>query len=339
MRHVANTTSLRPMRGPMRGPHGQWLDPPPEPEPPDPPDASSEGRLAGSVNRDRAPVTAGGLVIRRPSPLPRTQVAPAAEPPIPRRRTQVTMVTDGEADPPGSAPSSRHRMKYGPTSPELGQQDSVLGNPAAQSMAQRTLQRRLLHEHAKRAEDRAQAAIEQSCAALELISRSLENVRAAFTEAKRARDRFHDLLSESSPSRKRVRRHASASNPSVYMAGHQRRLRSGVLASEERREAQPSQVSTAQQTPKGVRCTLDTHRTPVHERVESQRPLSSRRPSGEELGNTRSSAPFPFVRTGQVFALCNPTTGPPAVNQTNSWRAGQLARPVRSPVGLWASRP
>ena len=315
MHHTAKTTRLRPVRGPVRGPHGQRPDPPPEPEPPDPPDIGSEGQLAHSVDYDRAPVTTGGLVIREPSPRPRPQVSSAGSPPITRRRTQVTTVTDGEAGPLGSAPSSKHRMKYGPTSPELGQQDFVLGNPAAQSTGPRTLQRQLLCEHAERAEGRAQAAYEQSRAALELISRSMENVRAAFTEAKRARDRFHDLLLVSSRSRESVRRRAHASKPSAYVAGHQRRLRSRVLASEERREAQPSLVSTTQRTPSGVHCALDTHRARVQEWVENQRLLLSRRPSVEELENTRSSAPFPVVRTGHVFAvhtLTKPTTGPPA---------------------------
>ena len=300
----------RPMQLPVQGPYGQWLDPPPEPAPPDPPDVGSEGRLAGSV--DRAPVTTGGLVIRGPSPRPRPQVTSAGELPITRKRTQVTMVTDGEAGPHGSAPSSRHRMKYGPMSPELGQQDFALGNPAAQSTVQRTLQRRLLLEHVNRAEDRAQAAYEQSCAALELISRSMEDVRAAFTEAKHARDRYYDLLSVSSRGRENARRGADASNPPAYVAGHQRRLRSGVLALEERREAQPSPVSTTQRTPSGVHCALDAHRARVHENI-----LSSRRPSraGEELGNTRSSAPFAVVRTEQVFPIrtvTKPTTSPPA---------------------------
>ena len=61
-----------------------------------------------------------------------------------------------------------------------------------------------MREHAERAEARAQSAYEQNRAALELISKSMENVKDAFTEAKRACDRFHDLLSTSSRTRESV---------------------------------------------------------------------------------------------------------------------------------------
>jgi hypothetical protein len=81
-------------------------------------------------------------------------------------------------------------------------------------------------------------------------------LRARFTEAKRARDRFHDLLSVSSRSRRSVRQHADASIPSVRraersaidglrgVADYRRRLQSDVLGSAEREEAQPSDVSS-----------------------------------------------------------------------------------------------
>lgn len=52
-------------------------------------------------------------------------------------------------------------------------------------------------EHAEQAEAHAQSAYKQNCAALEFISKSMENVKDMFTEAKRTRDRFHDLLSTS----------------------------------------------------------------------------------------------------------------------------------------------
>ena len=44
-----------------------------------------------------------------------------------------------------------------------------------------------MREHAERAEARAESAYEQNRAALELISKSMENVKDAFTEARRAR--------------------------------------------------------------------------------------------------------------------------------------------------------
>ena len=58
--------------------------------------------------------------------------------------------------------------------------------------------RREIREHAERAEARANAAYEQNRAALELISKFMDNVRDAFTKARRARDRFHHLLAVSS---------------------------------------------------------------------------------------------------------------------------------------------
>src|SRR5258706_16371425 len=77
---------------------------------------------------------------------------------------------------------------------------------------------RVLLEHPSQAETRQQSACEQSRAALDLISKSMDNVRGAFTEAKRARDRFHDILLVSLRSRQSVRRHAAATSPSVQRA-------------------------------------------------------------------------------------------------------------------------
>ena len=266
---MTKATYKRPLHR-IRSHNRQWLVQPPEPEPTDPPDAGSEGRLAGSVNYHRAPVTKGGLIVPGPTLRRRPQVASAAEPPISRRRTQVTMVSDAEAGPPGPAPPSRHRMKCSPTSSELGQQDFVLGNPAAQSTAQKALQKRALREHVKRAEDRAQAAYEQSCTALELISMSMEKVCTTFAEAKCARDRYHNLL-VSSRSRENIRhRCANARSPSTYMAGRQHHLQSRLIASEGCCEAHPfpnvpmdlgTRVYTTQWTPSGVHHTLDAHRT------------------------------------------------------------------------------
>ena len=168
-------------------------------------------------------------------------------------------------------------------SPESEQQDSSLRIPAAQSTAQNVPQEetqfhsvlshppsentsrfsrnslsieQVLREHTSRAETCMQSAYEQSPAALDLISKSMDNVRGAFTEAKRARDQFHDILSVSSRSRQSVRQHAAATSPSVQqaereaagdirkVAEYQRRVRSQVLDSDERWELQPSPVSS-----------------------------------------------------------------------------------------------
>src|SRR5258706_2860348 len=168
-------------------------------------------------------------------------------------------------------------------SPESEQQDSSLGIPAAQSTAQNVPREetqfhsvlshppsetpssfarnslsieRVLHEHTSRADAGAQSAYEQSRASLDLITKSMDNVRGAFTEAKRARDRFHDILLVSLRSRQSVRRHAAATSPSVQraereaagdirkVAEYQRCVRSQVLDSDERWELQPSLVSS-----------------------------------------------------------------------------------------------
>src|SRR5258708_11968756 len=81
----------------------------------------------------------------------------------------------------------------------------------------------------------------------------MDNVRGAFTEAKRARDRYHDLLSVSSRSRRSARRHADPDTLSAHqaerevidrsrnVAEYQRRLRSNA---EERQEVKSSPVSS-----------------------------------------------------------------------------------------------
>ena len=179
----------------MRGPNGQPLVQSPEPEPP--PDARYEGRIR-----------------------PRLQVTSAGDPP-PWRRSRVTIGNDGHAGPPVS---SRLRTKPGPRSPEPGLPYPVLENPAAQlatqSTAQRALRQRLIREQVKRAEDHAQAAYDQSRAALELISRSMESVLRAFAEAKHARDRYYDLLTVSSRFRATVRHRASANASSAHPRRH-----------------------------------------------------------------------------------------------------------------------
>jgi hypothetical protein len=146
----------------------------PDPEPPDDQGAESSHLVAVP---DETPVTAGGLVIREPSPClspPGPLVSPQAgvvavrpaidngegamqqppslpavaaiaqpsskEPQVTQKRAQVMLeeVTDEEAGLPRRAPTSSHCMNYDPmegASPESEQQDSVLGNPVAQSTA------------------------------------------------------------------------------------------------------------------------------------------------------------------------------------------------------------
>ena len=203
------------------------------------------------------------------------------------KRQPVTMeeVTDEDGGPPRRIPSSSspiHR-ESNRASPESEQRDSVIGNPVAESTAQGALHeetqfhslrshspsvgtsrfsrntqsiQRVLREHAERAEARAQSAYEQSRSALDLISKSMDNVRGAFTEARRARDRFHDMLSVSARSRQSVRRSIEANSLSAHraeketagdlrkVADYQRRVRSQVLGPDERRELQPSPVSS-----------------------------------------------------------------------------------------------
>jgi hypothetical protein len=315
-----NNKHKQPLR-PRRGPDGRWLAPPPDPEPPD--DQGAESAHLVTIP-DEMPVTAGGLVIREPSPRlspPGPPVSPQAgavavrpatdngeqatqQPPsLPvvaaiarlspkrlqdaRRRAQVTVetVTDPEVGPSRRAPTPIHRAyaRMERASPESEQRDSVLGNPVARSTAQDAFQgniqshfvssitpsinksrssrntqtiKRVMREHAERAEARAQSAYEQNRAALHLISKSMNNVRNAFTEAKHARDRYHDILSVSSRSRQNARRHADPDASSVLraereaidrsrkVADYQRRLRSQVLGPEERLEAQVSSVSS-----------------------------------------------------------------------------------------------
>ena len=313
----------QPLR-PKRGTDGRWIPPSPDPDPPDDQGVdATEAHLADETNE--LPVTAGGLVIREPSPTPRTVsqlvIAPTAEAivrstdehdeeaaqqprslsavaaaPLPspngaqftRKQAQVTVepATDEEAGPTRLVSASARSAQHDPmreASPESEQQDSVLGNPVAQSTAHDALHvntqfhttssanqsvngskssrnthsvQRAMREHAERAEARAQSAYEQNRAALDLISKSMDNVRTAFTEAQRARDRYHDILSVSSRSRLNARRHADANALSVHraereanddvrkVADYRRRLRSQVLSQEERQEIQPSVVSS-----------------------------------------------------------------------------------------------
>ena len=254
-------------------------EPAPRPRPTSPP--------PGPVSPE--PETGMDVVMRPRSPSASDAMARplSKQPENVRRQTRVTIedVTDEEA------PASRRGSPPGNNaileeierpSPESEQQDSSW-NPAAQSTAQHAFHgdtqfetaisvsppisppksardsqsvRREMREHAEQAEARAQAAYEQNRAALELISKSMENVKSAFTEARRARERFHDLLSVSSRARQSVRQRAETSTPSAQkakrdatdqvrgVADYRRRLQSQVLGSDERQAAQPSEVSS-----------------------------------------------------------------------------------------------
>lgn len=317
-KNPSNKKGKKPIR-PRRGAGGRWAAPSPEPDPPDDLEAEYASLVAAE---DEIPVTAGGLVIREPSPnhhylvnpqlgdnlvsaatedgedvarqsrLPTglgTTIQSSPRQPVPapmkaRARVTVETVTDEDA-PHRRAPSSSYR-KSNPVSrvsPESEQRDSSIGVPVAQSTPQGALHaetpfesaqsatpavsttrfsrnshsiNRVMREHAERAEARAKSAYEQNRAALELISKSMNNVKDAFTEAKRARDRFHDLLSVSSRSRQNARRHTEMDTPSAQqaerhaidrvrgVADYRRRLQSQVLSPEEHQAVQPSTVSS-----------------------------------------------------------------------------------------------
>jgi hypothetical protein len=335
------------------------------------------------------------------------------ERPKPKGRARVTVETETDDDapprpprPPFPSPSSQ-RVRHEPmqrASPESEQRDSVLGIPAAHSSAQHGLREetqfhsvlshrshentsrfsrnsrsieRVLREHAERAEARAQYAYEQNRAALDLISKSTDNVKKAFTEAKRARDRFNDLLSVSSRSRQSVRQRTNADSPSEKqaereavdglrkVADYQRRVRSQVLGSDERRELQKSPVSswrlrsgmypaslsrlvegqnasmdigtpvsTAKNTPSDAPRDMNTHRMGVHEWVEHQRGISPQRPTPEEPDPPRQRAASPIARADEVLNRYGRSTRPPTalrrtVGERVSW-LDQLNQPSTS---------
>ena len=175
-------------------------------------------RSARDNSRETAPPHRSSLVI-----------ADTAEPLAKQfKRQPVTLeeVTDEEGGLPRQIPSFSNPVHCNSdrASPESEQWDSVIGNPTAESMAQGTLHEEtqfhslrshspsvgtskfscntqsiqwVLCEHAEQAEARAQSAYEQSCSALNLISKLMDNVRGVFTEARCMRDRFHNMLSVS----------------------------------------------------------------------------------------------------------------------------------------------
>ena len=216
---------------------------------------------------DETPVTAGGLVIREPSPRPRTPECSVSRTTSPQEGAIVLRPANGTSGlaeqrsqshlslthsdwptPPKHPKPTWHalvtmesvtdedarqpRPPLQEISPESEQLDSDFGNPAAQSTAQNVpLEETRFHsvlshpasgntskfsqnppsieqvwrEHMNRAEARAQSAYKQSRVALDLISKSMDNVQGAFTEAKRMRNRFHDILLVSSRSCQSVR--------------------------------------------------------------------------------------------------------------------------------------
>ena len=129
---------------------------------------------------------------------------------------QITIksVVDEEAGPPQQVrllnPHAQNNTME-EASPESEQQDSVLGNPVTQSMVHYAFHEntqfqsaisvptsenasrflcnpqliwQVMRKHTEQAEARVQSAYEQNHATLDLISRSMDNVRNAFTEAK-----------------------------------------------------------------------------------------------------------------------------------------------------------
>ena len=202
------------------------------------------------------------------------------------KRQLVTMeeVTDEEGGPPRQIPSFSNPVHCNSdrVSPESEQWDSVIGNPTAESTAQGALHEEtqfhsirshslsvgtskfshntqsiqwVLCEHAEWAEACAQSAYEQSCSALNLILKSMDNIRGMFTEARHACDRFHNMLLVSARSCQSIQQSIEAGSLSACqakketiedlckVADYQCRVRSQVLGPDEQRELQPSPVS------------------------------------------------------------------------------------------------
>jgi len=278
-KHTCSKKGKQPVR-PKQGLDRWWIPPSPNPKSP-----NKQGVDTHLVEvTDKTPVTAGGLVIRQTSPCPCTLsplvsphvgeivVSPVVDnneevvqrpcyPPVAmmpwpsswepqntwwQARVIKEEVTDEEAGPSWLAPTSSHHVHYDQgTSPESEQQDSILGNPIAQSMAQHAFHvdtqfhlvtsitpsvnvsrfshntqsiQQVMHEHAEWVEACVQSAYKQNHMALDLISKSMDNVRSAFTEAKHTHDQFHDILSVSSQSHKNAWWHTVADAPSVHWA-------------------------------------------------------------------------------------------------------------------------
>ena len=349
-----------------RGPDGRWFAPPPDPEPPD--DQGEAGNAHLVTTPDKIPVTAGGLVIRGPSPHPRT-----LEYSVNHQARKIIVRPDSD---------------YGREIVQRRRSPSVIAEtarPLAKGIARQPLTpsentsrfsrnthslRRVMREHAERAEAHAQSAYEQNRAALDLISKSLDNVRSAFAEAKHARDRLNDMLSVSSRSRESTRRHANADAPSVYqaerdaadglrkVADYRRRIHSQVLGSDERRDLQPSTVSswrlrsgmypelplhlvegqnasvvlmtdgsTVQNTPSDMSRNRDVHRMEVREWVSHQNQVKPQQPIFERSDSVPRGPPSLVAHADEVLAHHNPVHAPPsAPKRTAGERVSWLDR-------------
>ena len=328
---------------------------------------------------------------KRPAPAARGPALVAAE-----------LFTDGDAPPRRGASSAGHRKSYAwIRSPDSEQcNPAATRNPVAHSTARNATHsnpefgpvksatlpvstarrsrhsesvRHEIREHAEQAEARANAAYEQNRAALELIAKSMDNVRNAYAEAGRARDRFHDLLSVSSLTRHRVRRHqelrtssdqqaerdtgdnvrgtadyqrrsqilASSTAAAQRLAIASRDLRSkthstSLLCLAERKDASAdphARVSTARLTPREVPRSMNTQETRVHEWVTDQRRIWSRRPAPEAPDPTGPQVLPPAARVDN-FAHGNPGIGDTLVHQaTADRRVSWLDRRTRSSTG------
>ena len=172
-KYPKNKKGKRPLK-PQRGLDRQWIPPLPDPEPPDNQGVGQGAHTAASVSE--TPVMVGELVIRdvspccpllgppvstmtsevlvRPARDDRREMAPLhhsslvitdmAKPLAKQFKWQlVTMeeVTDEEGGPPRQIPSFGNPVHRNSdrASPESEQWDSIIGNPAAESMAQGAL--------------------------------------------------------------------------------------------------------------------------------------------------------------------------------------------------------
>jgi hypothetical protein len=114
----------------------------------------------------------------------------------------------------------------------------------------------VLREHADRAEEHTQTALDLNRRVMELLMQSLESTQEARTEAVQAREHFEDLLSVSSHHHECARTRHSAEMESVEhvardardwhckQADFERRLSSNVLTNEERMELKPPPLSS-----------------------------------------------------------------------------------------------
>ena len=323
------------------------------------PAAGPVGPAAGDMEENTRSLLDLGNTARSSSKRP----APAARGPA---LVAAELFTDGDTPPRRGASSAGHRKSCASMrSPDSEQCNSAATrNPVAHSTARnathsnpefgpvksatlpvstarrsrhRESVRREIREHAEQAEARANAAYEQNCAALELISKSMDNVRNAYAEAKHARDSFNEILSVSSWSRHNVRRHQELRAPSVPRAERsatdrlhgvadcQHRPRRPVLSTAAARPSAlvsqhqrsemrptslsylaeskvvstdfPAQVSIAQLTPREPPRGMNTQVIRVHEWVADQRMTWSQCPAPQAPEYITAAAPATRVDT------------------------------------------